>query len=89
MKLLNITNPTNAYFGKKDAQQLALITQMVKDYYLNTNIIPCEIVRDNNGLALSSRNVYLSQEEYNRVKNTIILVAAFIGNTRLIDNIWV
>ena len=146
MKLLNITTPTNAYFGKKDAQQLALITQMVKDYFLDVNIIPCEIIRDKDGLALSSRNVYLSKEErqkalslsqslrvainlinkgeldcskikdemakiltpnvtkldyiaivdreFNNLKkvelnNTIILVAAFVGTTRLIDNMWV
>ena len=146
MKLLNITNPTNAYFGKKDAQQLALITQMVKDYFLSVNIVPCEIVRDSDGLALSSRNVYLSQSERKRAlslsaslklakelidsgeldcnvikskmqnlleqnvdkldyvaivdrefnnlekvqkDNSIVLVAAFVGATRLIDNIWV
>ena len=146
LKLLNITTPTNAYFGKKDAQQLALITQMVKDYFLDTNIVPCEIIRDKDGLALSSRNVYLSEEERKKalslskslrvavnlinkgeldcskikdemakiltpnvtkldyiaivdkefnnlekveLNNTIILVAAFVGTTRLIDNIWV
>ncbi len=146
MKLFNITDATNAYFGKKDAQQLALITQMVKDYFLNVNIVPCEIVRDSCGIALSSRNTYLSEEEYKRalslsrslklasnmvakgeldcskikvameelllksvdkldyvaivdrefreldkveIGNSIILVAAFVGKTRLIDNIWV
>jgi len=146
LKLLNITTPTNAYFGKKDAQQLALITQMVKDYFLDTNIVPCEIIRDKDGLALSSRNVYLSEEERKKalslskslrvavnlinkgeldcskikdemakiltpnvtkldyiaivdrefnnlekveINNTIILVAAYVGTTRLIDNIWV
>ncbi len=146
MKLFNITRPTNAYFGKKDAQQLALITQMAKDYFLDINIVPCEIIRDSDGLALSSRNVYLSKDErkralslsqslkeasmliskgildtnvikekmeeillksvdkldyvaivdreFNELKevkigNTIILVAAFVGETRLIDNIWI
>jgi len=146
LKLFNITNSTNAYFGKKDAQQLALISQMVKDYFLNVNIVPCEIVRDSNGLALSSRNTYLNEEEkkralslssalklatnlitkgntncaqikeemkklllekvdkldyvaivdreFNELKdvqigNSIILVAAFVGKTRLIDNMWV
>ena len=66
MKLLNLSGATNAYFGKKDAQQLALITQMVKNYFMDVNIIPCEIVRDERGLALSSRNVYLQADEKER-----------------------
>jgi pantoate--beta-alanine ligase len=143
-KLFNIVKPTNAYFGKKDAQQLVLIQQMVKDLFMDINVVPCELIRDNDGLALSSRNVYLTQEqrtqalaipkslksaakkigmgeldvsvlkalmsetmsglnveyiafvdrEFNEinkieVKNSIILVAARVGNTRLIDNIWI
>ena len=63
LKLLNLTNPTKAYFGKKDAQQLALIQQMVKSFFLDIHIIPCDIVRDDEGLALSSRNAYLSPQE--------------------------
>lgn len=63
MKLLNIVNPTNAYFGKKDAQQLKLITLMVKQMFMDVNIIPVDTVRDANGLALSSRNEYLSPDE--------------------------
>jgi len=66
MKLLNLSSATNAYFGKKDAQQLALITQMVKNYFMPVNIVACEIVRDDVGLALSSRNVYLNTEEKER-----------------------
>jgi len=145
MKLLNLSGATNAYFGKKDAQQLALITQMVKNYFMNVNIISCEIVRDENGLALSSRNVYLQGEEKQRalslsaslkcatklvitgelnvetikkemfgvlevtdqveyvaivdrafnaleeveIGNSIILVAAWVGKPRLIDNLWI
>lgn len=149
MKLLNLiayNKPTafRAYFGKKDAQQLSLITQMVRNYFINVEIVPCDIVRDNDGLALSSRNVYLSKEErvealalsrslkkatelvmqkelgvlaiqsamqevlsnveveyialVNRdfqaideveIGNTIILVAAMVGMTRLIDNLWI
>jgi len=145
MKLLNLSAATNAYFGKKDAQQLALITQMVKNYFMDVNIIPCEIVRDDVGLALSSRNVYLQGEEKSRalclsrslkratkmvmagerstetiknemldvlsesdrveyvaivdrefkaldeieIGNTIILVAAWVGKPRLIDNLWI
>ncbi|AXX93423.1 pantoate--beta-alanine ligase [Malaciobacter molluscorum LMG 25693] len=144
LKLFNLTRPTNAYFGKKDAQQLTLIQQMVRNLFLNINIIPCDIVREKDGLALSSRNVYLNNEqrqealkisksltkagqligkkefdvktikatmkevmnsldiEYIEVvnkdfepidtielKNTIILVVARFGNTRLLDNLWV
>lgn len=63
MKLLNLSGAANAYFGKKDAQQLALIAQMVKNYFMPVNIVACEIVRDEMGLALSSRNVYLNEEE--------------------------
>ena len=61
--LFNITSPTRAYFGKKDAQQLFMIENMVKHLFLPIMIVPCEIVREEDGLALSSRNVYLSQEE--------------------------
>jgi len=145
MKLLNLSGATRAYFGKKDAQQLALIQQMVRNYFLPTQIVACEIVRDSDGLALSSRNAYLSPEERRRalclsrslkkateliqtgtlesaaikaamaeilseadrveyiaivdrdfnaleqveIGNTIILVAAWVGKPRLIDNIWV
>lgn len=143
LKLFNLTRPTNAYFGKKDAQQLALIMQMVKNLFLNINIVPCDIVREIDGLAMSSRNVYLTKEqrvealliskalymagnliangqrdakiikdkiyevmqgieveyveivdkEFNQKniiepKNTIILVVAKFGQTRLLDNIW-
>lgn len=63
LKLLNIVKPTNAYFGKKDAQQLSLIQQMVRNFYLDINIIPCDIIRESDGLAMSSRNVYLSKEQ--------------------------
>jgi len=66
MKLLNLSGATRAYFGKKDAQQLALITQMVRNYFMEVQIVPCEIVRDEKGLALSSRNAYLSAEEKER-----------------------
>lgn len=63
MKLLNIVAADRAYFGKKDAQQLFLIEQMVRSYFLDVTIIPVDTVRENDGLALSSRNVYLSEQE--------------------------
>lgn len=142
-KLLNIVNPTRAYFGKKDAQQLNLISLMVKQLFMNVEIVPVDTKRDSDGLALSSRNVYLSKEErkealkipgslniassmisknildakeiqqkmldhlrpleifyveildreFNKIKNaeignTIILVEVKVGDTRLLDNIW-
>ncbi|MEA3354100.1 MAG: pantoate--beta-alanine ligase [Campylobacterota bacterium] len=146
LKLFNIINPTNGYFGRKDAQQLSLITQMVKNLYLDINIVPCDIIREPDGLAMSSRNIYLSKEQRDKalnisrslkaaakavgngtidtdeikkviydilnkndidveyvyivnrdfqtvinieLDNTIILIAVKIGNTRLIDNIWI
>ena len=143
MKLLNIVNPTRAYFGKKDAQQLNLIQLMVKHYYMDVEIVPINTVREPDGLARSSRNIYLTpdqrkealkisaslytaskmiskkefdveiiKEEMNKilkplkigyveivsrefeplkeveVGNTIILVEALVGSTRLLDNIW-
>jgi len=63
MKLLNLVNPTRAYFGKKDAQQLNLISLMVKQFFMNVEIVPVDTVREKDGLALSSRNAYLSKEE--------------------------
>lgn len=63
LKLFNLARPTRAYFGKKDAQQVLIIQKMVRDFFLPLEIVPCSIVRDFDGLALSSRNVYLSQSE--------------------------
>ena len=142
-KLFNIIKPTRAYFGKKDAQQLYLIKQMVKNFFFDLEIIECETKREKDGLALSSRNIYLSDEERKRAlsiskalkraaklsntikdietiknemleildvdelqyiafvdrefnnineiipNNTIILIAAKVGETRLIDNIFI
>ena len=62
-KFFNIIQPDNAYFGKKDIQQLYIIKQMVKDLNFPVNIVPCEIVRESDGLAMSSRNRYLSASE--------------------------
>ena len=143
-KFFNLIKPTNAYFGKKDTQQLLIVENMVKSLFMYINIIGVDIVRSSDGLALSSRNSYLNDDELaqalklsrslmkasNLIKanqlnsieikksmssileplkvdyveivdknlkqienielgNSIILVAAYVGNTRLIDNLWV
>ncbi len=63
LKLFNICTPDKAYFGMKDYQQYILIKDMVSALNLDIEVIPCPIVRDNDGLALSSRNLYLSVKE--------------------------
>ncbi|BDA07546.1 pantothenate synthetase [Helicobacter pylori] len=144
LKLFHLVNPTRAYFGKKDAQQLLIIQHLVKDLLLDIEITPCEIVRDDDNLALSSRNVYLNATQRKQAlaipkalesikqaidkgekaceklkklgleiletlevdylefcnhkleplktidpANTLVLVAARVGKTRLLDNLWV
>jgi pantoate--beta-alanine ligase len=63
MKLLQIAQPNFAYFGRKDAQQSRIITQMSRDLNLDSKIVVCPIVREPDGLAMSSRNAYLNAEE--------------------------
>ncbi|GAA8118474.1 pantoate--beta-alanine ligase [Helicobacter pylori] len=144
LKMFHLVNPTRAYFGKKDAQQLLIIEHLVKDLLLDIEIAPCEIVRDDDNLALSSRNVYLNATQRKQAlaipkalesikqaidkgekaceklkklglgiletlevdylefcnhkleplktiepTNTLVLVAAHVGKTRLLDNLWV
>ncbi|MCQ2778757.1 pantoate--beta-alanine ligase [Helicobacter pylori] len=144
LRLFHLVSPTRAYFGKKDAQQLLIIEHLVKDLLLDIEIAPCEIVRDSDNLALSSRNVYLNATQRKQAlaipkalenikqaidkgekaceklkklgletletlevdylefcnhklepltiiepTNTLVLVAARVGKTRLLDNLWV
>jgi pantoate--beta-alanine ligase len=65
-RLLGIVRPTRAYFGRKDHQQTVVVCRMVSDLELETEIVVCETVRDHDGLALSSRNAFLSADERRR-----------------------
>lgn len=62
-KLFNVFEPTRAYFGQKDAQQVAVIRQMVRDLAFHLDVVACPIVREPDGLAMSSRNVLLNPDE--------------------------
>ncbi|BAM12094.1 pantoate-beta-alanine ligase [Helicobacter cinaedi PAGU611] len=83
LKLFMLVQPYRAYFGQKDAQQVLILQKMVRDLFLNLEIVPCEIMRDDDGLALSSRNIYLSQKERETalcIPRTIALVKKEIDN---------
>ena len=62
-KLFNIVRPTNAYFGQKDAQQALVIKKMAADLNMNLKVVVCPTIREPDGLAMSSRNVYLTPEQ--------------------------
>lgn len=76
-KLFNIVTPDKAYFGQKDAQQLAIIKRMVKDLNMSLQIVGCPIIREDDGLAKSSRNTYLSEEE--RKAALVLSRSIFLG----------
>lgn len=76
-KLFNIVTPDHAYFGEKDAQQLAIIKRMVKDLNMPLEIHGCPIIREEDGLAKSSRNTYLSEEE--RKAALVLSRSIFLG----------
>ena len=81
-KLFNIVQPDFAFFGKKDMQQLIILKKMVKDLNIPVEIIPCPIVREESGLALSSRNKYLSENG----KKEALVLSRILKNIKLCYN---
>ncbi|NMM61673.1 pantoate--beta-alanine ligase [Clostridium sp. P21] len=77
-KLFNLITPNKAYFGEKDAQQLAVIKHMVEDLNFDVTIVGCPIIREYNGLAKSSRNTYLSKEE----KKAALILNCSLGKAK-------
>lgn len=82
-KLFNIVTPDKAYFGQKDAQQLVIIKRMVKDLNMPLTIVGCPIIREEDGLAKSSRNTYLSPEER---KAALVLSRSIFLGKELVEN---
>lgn len=82
-KLFNIVGPNRAYFGQKDAQQLAIIKKLVFDLNIPVEIVACPIVREDDGLAMSSRNTYLSADER---KAALCLSKAIFEGEKMANN---
>ena len=82
-KLFNIVQPDKAFFGQKDAQQLAIIMRMVKDLNFDIEIVGCPIIREADGLAKSSRNIYLTPEE--RKAAVVLSKAVKLGQDMIAD----
>jgi len=82
-KLFNLVRPSHAFFGKKDIQQLVVIKKMVKDLNYNINVVGCETIRESCGLAMSSRNKYLSNTE--KEEASILYRALKLGAQMLSD----
>ena len=82
-KLFNIVHPDRAYFGQKDAQQLAVVRRMVRDLNFDLEIVGCPIIREEDGLAKSSRNTYLSEEER---KAAVILHKGLVKGEEMVSD---
>ena len=82
-KFFNIVKPDRAYFGQKDAQQVAVLKRMVRDLSFDVEIVPCPIVREEDGLAKSSRNTYLNAEER---KAALVLSRSLKTAKEMLDN---
>ena len=81
-KLFNIVSPNKSYFGKKDAQQLILIERMVSSLCFPIEIVACDTIREHNGLAMSSRNEYLSREQRDSAK---IIFISLTSAKKMVD----